>query len=76
MQRLVRWAMIGSVVLVGACENGTRRGWDTMGASAEPGESGGAPRPEVFSAAGSVAPTTSADTSKHTTPPPAEKKKP
>jgi hypothetical protein len=66
MQRLVRFMMIGSVVFLGACTNGTRKGFDTMGAGATPGEAGGAPRP-AMSAAGSVAPPTVApDTAKKT----------
>jgi hypothetical protein len=56
MQRLLRLAIVGSVVFVGACSNGPRHRFDTMGAGAAPGEAGGAPRPEM-SAAGSVAPT-------------------
>jgi len=56
--------MIGGVVLAGACSNGPRKGFDTMGAGATPGEAGGAPRPA--SAAGSVSPTmTATDTMKH-----------
>ena len=55
MQRLVRTVVIGGIVLAGACTNGTRKGFDTVGAGARPGESGGAPLPA--SAAGSVSPT-------------------
>jgi hypothetical protein len=66
MQRLIRWAVIGSAVFVGACSNGPRNGFDTMGAGAAPGESGGAPAP--VTAAGSVSPTmTTPDTSKRAT---------
>jgi hypothetical protein len=58
--------MIGGAVLAGACSNGPRKGFDTMGAGATPGVSGGRPGPA--SAAGSVAPTmTATDTSKHAT---------
>ena len=64
MQRLVRWMAIGAVTLVGACSNGPRKGFDTIGAGATPGEAGGAPLPAT--AAGSVSPTmtTPTDTSK------------
>ena len=66
MQRLVRWAAIGGVVLAGACSNGPRRGFDTMGAGATPGEAGGAPR--AASASGSVSPTmTTVDTTHRAT---------
>jgi len=66
MQRLVRWGMIVSVVFVGACSNGTRKGWDTNGAGATAGISGGRPGvAATSSAAGSVAPTMAApDSSK------------
>ena len=68
MERRVRLALMSGVVLVGACSNGPRRGWDTIGAGATPGESGGAPLPPATgSAAGSVAPTmTATDTTKRT----------
>ena len=46
---------IGAVTLVGACSNGPRKGFDTIGAGATPGEAGGAPLPAT--AAGSVSPT-------------------
>jgi hypothetical protein len=63
MQRLVRLAVIAGVVFAGACSNGRRTGFDTIGAGATPGEAGGAPLPAT--AAGSVAPTmTTTDTGK------------
>ena len=62
----MRVAMLGGVVLAAACSNGPRKGFDTMGAGATPGVSGGRPGPA--SAAGSVSPTmTTTDTSKHAT---------
>ena len=57
---------IGGVVAAGACSNGPRKGWDTIGAGATPGEAGGAPPPAT--AAGSVSPTMTTpttDTAKH-----------
>lgn len=70
MQRLVRFAIVGSVLFVSACSNGSRKGWDTLGAGAQVGVSGGKAGPVTTStAAGSVAPAmTTPDTSKHATP--------
>ena len=74
MQSLVRWATIGGVVLAGACSNGPREGFDTMGAGATPGEAGGAPR--AASAPGSVSPTmTTPDTTHRTAADTAAKKR-
>jgi hypothetical protein len=68
MQSLVRVAVIGVAVFAAGCSNGPRKGWDTIGAGAAPGESGGAPVPATSSsAAGSVAPTMTTDTAKKAT---------
>ena len=76
MQRQLRWALTGVALVAAACSNGPRKGFDTMGAGATPGVSGGRPGPA--SAAGSVSPTmTATDSSKKaTTDTTASKKKP
>jgi hypothetical protein len=66
MQTLMRVVMIGGAVLVSACSNGPREGFDTIGAGAVPGVSGGLPGPA--SAAGSVSPTMTTDTTKRAAP--------
>jgi hypothetical protein len=57
MRTLMRVAMIGGVLLAAACSNGPRKGFDTIGAGAAPGVSGGLPGPAT-----SVSPTSPAMT--------------
>jgi hypothetical protein len=69
MQNLVRLAMIGGVVFAAACSNGPRKGFDTIGAGAAPGASGGAPPPPGVASASAPAPAaTTSDTSKKVAP--------